>query len=71
MWSIIFLFDLIIGIVGAVYFGLLQFGNYRSSNEMMLAAGILVVAIVGVFWLQGKIWYAIAKLFTKKEETWL
>ena len=71
VWSIIFLFDLIIGIVGAVYFGLLQFGNYRSSNEMMLAAGILVVAIVGVFWLQGKIWYAIAKLFTKKEETWL
>lgn len=71
VWSIIFLFDLIIGIVGAVYFGLLQLGNYRSSNEMMLAAGILVVAIVGVFWLQGKIWYAIAKLFTKKEETWL
>ena len=71
VWSIIFLFDLIIGIVGAVYFGLLQFGNYRSSNEMMLAAGILVVAIVGVLWLQGKIWYAIAKLFTKKEETWL
>ena len=71
VWSIIFMFDLIIGIVGAVYLGFLQFGNYRSSNEMMLVTGILVAAIVGVFWLQGKIWYAITKLFAKKEETWL
>ena len=67
VWSIIFMFDLIIGIVGAVYFGLLQFGNYRSSNEMMLVAGILVGVIVGVFWLQGKIWFAIVKRIQKRK----
>ena len=67
VWSIIFMFDLIIGIVGAVYFGLLQFGNYRSSNEMMLVAGILVAVIVGVFWLQGKIWFAIVKRIQKRK----
>jgi hypothetical protein len=68
VWSIIFMVDLIIGIVGAVYFGLLQFGNYRSSNEMMLVASILVAAIVGVFWLQGKIWFTIVKLIKKRKE---
>ena len=60
--------DLILGIGGAAYFGLLQFGNYGSTNSMMLSAGLLIVAIVGVFWLQGKIWYAIVNAIKKRKE---
>ena len=67
-WSIIFMVDLILGIGGAAYFGLLQFGNYNNTNSMMLSAGLLIVAIVGVFWLQGKIWYAIVNVIKKSKE---
>ena len=67
-WSIIFMVDLILGIGGAAYFGLLQFGNYSSTNSMMLSAGLLIVAIVAVFWLQGKIWYAIVNAIKKSKE---
>jgi len=67
-WSIIFMVDLILGIGGAAYFGLLQFGNYSSTNSMMLSAGLLIVAIIGIFWLQGKIWYAIVNVIKKSKE---
>ena len=68
VWSIIFLADLILGICAAVYYGILQLGLYRSSNEMMLHAGLVVLAIVGIFWLQGRIWYAIVKFFQKRRK---
>jgi len=63
-WSIIFLLDLI-GVIGsAFYFGLIE-------NFSKIAAGLLIIACIALFWLQGRLWYAVAKLFTKKEETWL
>ena len=68
VWSIIFIVDLILGIGGAAYFGLLQFGNYSSTNSMMLSAGVLIVAIIGMFWLQGNIWYAIVNTIKKNNE---
>lgn len=68
VWSIIFLADLILGIGGAAYFGLLEFGTYRSQNQMMLSSGLLIAAIVGVFWLQGKIWYAIVNRFQNRSK---
>lgn len=68
VWSIVFLLDLILGIGGAVRFGLLEFGKYSSMNNMTLAAGLLLVAIVGVFWLQGVIWYGAVRFFQKRKE---
>lgn len=62
IWSIIFLADLIAVIGGVFYFGLL---NPFSK----ITAGLLIVICVGLFWLQGVIWGAITKLFTKKEES--
>lgn len=68
VWSIIFLLDLSIGIGAAAYFGLLQFREYRSQNQMMLSSGLLIAAIVGIFWLQGRIWYALAKYFQNRNK---
>ena len=68
LWSIIFLADLILDICAAAYYGVLQLGHYRSSNEMMLHAGLVVLGIVGIFWLQGRIWYAIVKFFQKRRK---
>jgi hypothetical protein len=67
-WSIVFLADLILGIGGAVYCGLLQFDRYRTSNDLMLAAGLLVLVIVGIFWLQGFVWYKIVHYFQKRNQ---
>ncbi len=64
LWSIVFLADLIAVIGGASYFGFLE-------NPSKITAGLMVVSCIGLFWLQGKLWYGIAKLFAKKEETWL
>ena len=61
VWSFVFLLDLILGVVGGFYFGLL-------AMESKLAAWILIAGIVGVFWLQGKIWYAAAGYFRKRQE---
>lgn len=66
VWSIIFMLDLILGVVGAIHFGLLQLDKFNSMSQMMLGAGLLIVAIVGVFWLQGVIWFAVVKLCKKK-----
>ena len=68
VWSIIFLADLILGIGGAAYFGLLRFGEYRSQNQMMLSAGLVIAAIVAIFWLQGKIWYGIVNYFKNRSK---
>ena len=68
VWSIIFLLDLILGIGGAAYWGLLQFDRFRTSNELMLVGGLLVLAIVGIFWLQGYIWYAIVRFFQRRNQ---
>jgi len=68
VWSIIFLLDLSIGIGAATYFGLLQFGEYRSQNQMMLSAVLLIAAIVGIFWLQGWIWYGIVNYFKNRNK---
>lgn len=64
VWSIIFLLDLIAVVGGAFYLGLLDFGS-------KLAVAVVAVVAVGLFWLEGVIWYGTVKLFTKKEETWL
>lgn len=56
VWSVIFLLDLILIIGAAAYWGLLRFGQARSTNDMLLPGGLLFLAIVGVFWLQGKLW---------------
>ena len=64
LWSIVFLADLIAVICGAFFFGFLE-------NPSKITAGLMVVTCIGLFWLQGKLWYGIAKLFGKKEETWL
>ena len=68
VWSIIFLADLILGIGGAAYLGLLQFDRFRTTNEMMLVGGLVVLIIVGIFWLQGFIWYAIVNFFKKRNQ---
>ena len=53
VWSIIFLLDLTLGIAGAMHFGILWPGNTRITSALLIAA------IVGIFWLQGFIWYKI------------
>lgn len=68
LWSIIFLVDLILGIGGAAYLGLLQFDRFRTTNEMMLVGSLIVLVIVGIFWLQGFVWYAIVNFFKKRKQ---
>lgn len=68
VWSIIFLLDLILGIAGAVHLGIFQPGSFRNTNSMMLGAGLLVAAIVAVFWLQGFVWYKAVKAIQKSRE---
>ncbi len=64
VWSVIFLADLIAVIGGAFSLGLLD-------HASKITGILLIVICIGLFWLEGKIWYGIAKLFAKKEETWL
>lgn len=59
VWGIIFLLELILGVLCAAYFGLLPGSK--------LVTALIIAAIVGVFWLQGVIWYAFAKLFRKRK----
>ena len=65
IWSIIFLIDLTIGIFGAFHFGWIPFDNYVNQSQMMFGGALLILGIIGIFWLQGAIWYGIAKLFLK------
>lgn len=55
VWSFIFLLDLTLGVVAAFHYGL--------HDTFLLLAGI-----IGVFWLQGVIWYSIKKLFKRRKE---
>lgn len=64
VWSVIFLADLIAVIGGTYFLGFLD-------NASKITAGLMVVICIGLFWLEGKIWYGIPKLFARKEETWL
>ena len=66
MWSIIFLPDLILGIGGAAYLGLLSFDRFQTSNALMLAGGLLVLVIVGILWLQGFVFYKIVHFIKKR-----
>lgn len=68
VWSLIFLTDLILGIGGATYFGMLRFDEFQSQNQMMLSSGLAFVAIVGIFWLQGKIWYSLVNWFHNRNK---
>ena len=65
VWSIILLLDLLLVIVGAVNLGLLRFDNYSSMNDMLLPGILLLVALFGIFWLQGFLWGAVVKFFHK------
>ena len=60
VWSVIFLADLILVIGAAFQLGLLD----AFSRVTYL---LLVFICVGLFWLQGKIWGAVTKLFSKEE----
>ena len=64
IWSVVFLADLLIVYGFGYKYGLLD--GFSKFYTTMLGFGA-----VALFWLQGKLWYAIAKLFAKKEETWL
>lgn len=66
IWSLIFLADLIIGVVLAVHFGLYQFDNYGNQTTMLLGSLLPILGIICIFWLQGIIWGAITKFFRKK-----
>lgn len=66
VWSIIFLIDLTAGIFLAYHLGLFQPGAYRNTDHMALGAGLVILGIVVIFWLQGVIWGWIMKLFRSK-----
>ena len=68
VWSIVFLTDLILGIGGAAYYGLLPFERFRTSNELMLVGGLLVLVILGIFRLQGFLWYKVADCFRRRNQ---
>ena len=54
VWSLIFFIELVVVVVGAQYLGLLS---------TKLGGFLAMVVLFGGFWLQGKIFYGIAKLF--------
>lgn len=66
VWSIIFLLDLTLVVVGAVHFGLLELGQFNSMRNMTLPGILLLAVLFGIFWLQGVIWGAITKFFQKR-----
>ena len=66
VWSLIFLLDLIVGIGGAMYFGLIPIDKIANKTQLMICVCLLLAAIVGIFWLQGVIWFAIVKLIKKR-----
>ena len=63
IWSIVFLADLTIGIFGAYYIGFFQFEKYTNQSQTASASLLLILGIIGVFWLQGVIWGVFAKAF--------
>ena len=68
VWSIVFMLDLILVIGGAFYLGLLQYDSYQSRNIMKLVSAGLIALVVGLFWLQGVVWYGVVRFFRKRNE---
>ena len=68
VWSVIFLLDLCLIVVGAAYLGIFQFGSYSSMRAMTLPGILLVAVLFGVFWLQGFLWYSVVKWIKKRTE---
>lgn len=60
VWGVIFLIDLVLGAFAVYRFDLLEL--CRNQNDLMLACGLLFLAVVAVFWLQGWIWGFFARL---------
>ena len=68
IWSIIFMADLILGILAAAHFGLLTPGRFRNTDHMALYSALVIAAIFAIFWLQGKIWFGIVNFFKKQNQ---
>lgn len=68
VWSIVFLLDLILVLGGAFYLGLLQYDSYQSRNIMKLVSAGVIALVVGLFWLQGVVWYRVVRFFQKRKE---
>lgn len=68
VWSIIFLLDLILIIGGAFYLGLLQYDTYQNQNGIKLVSAGLIGLVVGLFWLQGVVWYGIVRFLQKRNK---
>lgn len=62
VWSIICLADVILCVGGAFYFGVLSLEKSSKWNIV-----VILIIVIAIFWLQGKIWYSIMKIFRKKE----
>ena len=60
-WSVIFLIELTAFVFAIMQLGLLDWCNDQST--MLLAAGVFVVAFLGVFRLQGWVWNKLMGLF--------
>ena len=63
VWSLVFMVDLVMVIGGSFCCGLLDLG--RNGNLMGM---LLIAAVVGLFWLQGKIWYVFIGYVRKRNE---
>ena len=68
VWSVIFLIDLTLMVFGAYYLGLVSFGGYRDSDQMLLGTLPLLAAPVFLFWLQGWLWGLVCRLWKKRRE---
>ena len=62
-WSVIFLLDLI-GIIGGAFY----LGPLPGGRDYKVTAALLLVITVGIFGLQGKIWYGIADYLQKRNK---
>ena len=60
VWSIIFLLELILGVLGAFHFGILAYDSITKGKIILLIAAIAVL-----FWIQGFLWGLLMKLFKK------
>ena len=58
IWSIILLADLVLAVVCAFLFGVISLESFSKWT-----VGLVLVAVLVVFWLQGVIWGAVVKLF--------
>ena len=61
VWNFILLADLVLAVVCAFHFGVISLDNFSKWT-----VGLVLVAVLVVFWLQGVIWGAVVKLLQKK-----